>query len=127
MTRHTVHRPQVLVIEDDEDIRDVVQIILEDAGYTVTVAPDGAAALAVLGQAVVLPNLILLDVRMPLLDGSQFRQIQQAHPAWRTIPVVVLSTHTEAHAIAQALGLAAVLPKPFTIPALLDTVQRYCA
>ncbi len=127
MTRHTVHRPRVLVIEDDEDIRDVVQIILEDAGYTVTVAPDGAAALAVLGQAVVLPNLILLDVRMPLLDGSQFRQLQQAHPAWRAIPVVVLSTHTEAHAIAQALGLAAVLPKPFTIPALLDTVQRYCA
>jgi CheY-like chemotaxis protein len=80
-----------LVIDDDADIRDVVQLILEDAGYTVTVARDGAAALDVLRHAAPLPVLILLDLGMPLIDGRTLRRIQHGNPQWRTIPVVVVS------------------------------------
>ena len=116
---------QVLVVEDTAAIRDVVQIILEDAGYRVTVAAHGAAALDVLRQAARLPDLILLDLGMPILDGRAFRHAQQADGQWRTIPVIAVSAEREVHAVAAALGMAAVLPKPCTVPALLRTVQRY--
>ncbi len=125
MTHHAAPTSHVLVIDDDADVRDVVQIMLEDAGYRVTVARDGAAALDVLRHAAPLPDLILLDLRMPLIDGHTFRRIQQGHPQWRTIPVVVMSADIQVHATAAALGMAAVLPKPFTVPELLAMVQRY--
>ncbi len=125
MTTHAAPTSHVLVIDDDPDVRDVVQIILEDAGYTVTVARDGAAALDVLWQLRRVPDLILLDLRMPLIDGRTFRRMQQGHPQWRTIPVVVMSANTDVHATAAALGMAAVLPKPFTVLELLAAVRRY--
>ncbi len=124
MPNHAANTDQVLVIDDDVDMCDVVQIILEDAGYTVTVAPHGAAALDVLRQAARLPKLILLDLGMPVLDGRAFRHAQQAHAQWRTIPVVVLSADPDVQAAAAALGIEAVLPKPFTLADLLATVQR---
>ncbi len=90
-----------------------------------TLAPDGAVALDVLRQAPRLPDLIVLDLQMPVLDGRGFRLRQQADPGWCTIPVVVMSADTDVHAAAQQLGIAAVLPKPFTLAGLLHTVQRY--
>ncbi len=125
MPRAAAHADQVLVIDDDADIRDVVQMILEDAGYTVTLAPDGAAALGVLRQGTRLPDLILLDLRMRLVDGRTFRRMQQGHPQWCTIPVVMISANLEVHATAHALRVDAVLLKPFTVPELLATVQWY--
>jgi CheY-like chemotaxis protein len=124
MTTDAAPAAHVLVIDADEDIRSLLHIILEDAGYTVTVAADGEAALTVLRQAVPLPDLIVLDVRMPLLDGRRFRQIQQADPHWGTIPVIALSAHTEVQTIAHEVGIEVVLPKPFTFAELLATVQR---
>ncbi len=85
MPTHAAHTAQVLLI-DDVDMRDVAQIILEDAGYTVAVAPDGAAALDVLRQAARLPDLILLDLQMPILDGRTFRRHQQAVPCGARSP-----------------------------------------
>ncbi len=125
MMTHAAPTSQVLLIDDDADMRDVVQIILEDAGYAVTVAPDGAAALDILRQAARLPDLILLDLHMPILDGRAFRHAQQADRQWRTIPVIAVSAEREVQATAAALGMTAVLPKPFTVPELLATVQRY--
>ncbi len=116
---------QVLVVEDTAAIRDVVQIILEDAGYRVTVAAHGAAALAVLQEEPRLPDLTLLDLRMPVMDGCTFRRHQQANPGWCTIPVGVMSAEREVHATAAAVGVAGVLPKPFTVPELLAAVERY--
>ena len=65
------------------------------------VAPDGATALDVVRQGPRLPDLILLDVRMPVLDGRTLRRHQQADPQWRTIPVVVMSADHDVHAAAQ--------------------------
>ncbi len=71
------------------------------------------------------PDVIVLDVRMPLIDGRTFRRMQQGYPQWRTIPVVLMSAHTDVHATAHALGIEAVLLKPFTVSELLATVARY--
>ena len=90
-----------------------------------TVARDGAAALDVLRHAAPLPDLILLDLGMPILDGRAFRHAQQADRQWRTIPVIAVSAEREVHATAHALGMAAVLLKPFTVSELLATVQRH--
>ena len=125
MTNHEPHAYHVLVIEDDATTRELVQVVLEDAGYRVTVAPDGAAALALVWQRGPVPDLILVDVRMPLVDGRTFRRMQQGYPQWRTIPVVLMSANTDVHATAHELGIEAVLLKPFTVPALLATVERY--
>ncbi len=125
MTNHETHAYHVLVIEDDADTRDLVQVVLEDAGYTVTVASDGAAALALLWEPGFLPDLILLDLRMRLVDGRTFRRMQQGHPQWCTIPVVMISANLEVHATAHALRVDAVLLKPCTVPELLRTVQWY--
>ena len=70
------------------------------------------------------PDLILLDVRMPLVDGRTCRRMQQGYPQWRTIPVIAVSAEQEVHAIAAVLGMAAVLLKPFTVAELLTTVER---
>ncbi len=125
MTHNGAPAAQVLVIDDDADMRELVQIMLEDAGYTVTLAPDGAAALAVLRQAVRLPDLVLLDLRMPVMDGRAFRHAQLADPVWRTIPVIAFSADRDVHGVAAALGIEAVLPKPFTLAQLRATVQQY--
>ncbi len=122
MTSHAAHVKHVLVIEDDGDIRDYVQLVLEDGGYTVTLAPHGAAALDVLRQGSRLPDLILLDLQMPILDGRGFRRAQQADPRWRTIPVILMSASGAPAAAAQDLQIATVLRKPFVPDALLAAV-----
>ncbi len=124
MTTHEPHATHVLVIEDDATTRELVQLALEDAGYTVTVARDGAAALALVWQRGPVPDVMVVDVRMPLVDGHTLRRILQGYPQWRTIPVVLMSAHTDVHATAHALGIEAVLLKPFTVAALLATVER---
>ncbi len=127
MTHDTAITRQVLVVEDDADIRDYVQWVLEDHGYVVTLAPHGEAALDALRQIARVPDLILLDLQMPILDGRGFRQAQQADPRWRPIPVILMSASGEYAAIAQALGIATILRKPFLPDDLLAHVARVCA
>ncbi len=120
----TNDRTHVVVIEDAATTRELVQLALADAGYTVTVARDGAAALTLVWQRGPVPDVMVVDVRMPLVDGHTFWRIMQGYPQWRTIPVVLMSANTDVHATAQALGIEAVLLKPFTVPELLATVER---
>ncbi len=127
MTHDTAITRQVLVVEDDADIRDYVQWVLEDHGYTVTLAPQGAAALDVLRQGARLPDLILLDLQMPILDGRGFRHAQQADARWRTIPVILMSASADYGGTARALDVAALMRKPFLPEDLLAHVARVCA
>jgi CheY-like chemotaxis protein len=122
MTNDAAHATQVLVIEDDADIRDYVQWLLEDAGYRVLLAPHGAAALDALQQAPRLPDVILLDLQMPILDGRAFRRHQLADPRWQTIPVILMSASGDPAIAAQELQIATVLRKPFVPDALLAAI-----
>jgi CheY-like chemotaxis protein len=79
----------VLIVDDDADSRQVLADLIEEGGYSVVTARDGVEALQWLGK--VQPQLIVLDVIMPRMDGAEFRQQQRRNPAWIRIPTVVMT------------------------------------
>ena len=115
-------RRRVLVVDDDRDLRDLLAAVLSSAGYDVLTAENGAAALSVLRT--VLPDLIVLDLMMPVMNGWQFREAQMALPDYARIPVVCLSGHHAARQQANSLGIEASVVKPFEIDDLLQVVAR---
>jgi CheY-like chemotaxis protein len=110
---------RVLVVDDDLDIRDVLVELLEGEGYRVSAAGDGQQALREASRNP--PDVILLDLMMPVMSGWQFRAAQLRDPVLARIPVVVLS------AFANDLDVAAFVPKPFFIEEVLDTIRRIAA
>lgn len=113
---------RVLVVEDEESIAQFMTDVLGDEGYEVRRAVHGSDALDVL--AAWTPDLIVLDLMMPVMDGRAFRTVQKRLDGGRArIPVVVLSGAREARAIADELHVAATLTKPFDIDDLLSTIS----
>ena len=111
-----------MVVDDDRDIRETVAEVLEDEGYTVVTAENGADALALLER--VRPQVILLDLSMPVMSGEQFRQRQLADPALAAIPTVVMSATDRIHEKTRALQLHGTIPKPVDLEVLVSTVAR---
>jgi len=117
---------KVLVIEDDQDLGSLVAILLQGDGYRVDVARNGREALARMegeGQGD-LPDLILLDMKMPIMNGPEFArelEVRYGHQA----PIVVLTAAADAHRSAAEVGADAWLGKPFDPDKLLSTVRRY--
>jgi signal transduction histidine kinase/CheY-like chemotaxis protein len=111
----------VLVVDDDEDLRELVAALLVEAGYQVLQASDGQAALAVLASASV--HLILLDQQMRGMNGAAFLRERQQRADLIQIPVLMVSGSR----IDLAPGVAELIRKPFTRAALLDAVRRRCA
>ena len=120
MHAHTLPRRRVLVVDDDPRIRDILVLALDAEGFEVQAAEDGRRALELLAEW--RPHLILLDLMMPELDGWAFRARQLAHEGAAAIPVVVLSAGHNLRARVDALRAAAILPKPFSLGALLALV-----
>ena len=116
-------RHRVLVVDDDRDLRELLAAVLSSAGYEPLTAENGAAALSVLRT--VLPELIILDLMMPVMNGWQFREAQTALPDYARIPVVCLSGHHQARHQASTLGIKACVVKPFEIDDLLQVVNRF--
>jgi two-component system, chemotaxis family, chemotaxis protein CheY len=119
-------RRKVLVVEDNEDIRDAVAVSLEDAGYDVSVAANGVIAIDALRESNDLPGLILLDLMMPVMDGEQFLQEMRSDPRLSALPVVVITADGSAIKKATALGTHGGLRKPVPLNELLSTVSKYC-
>ena len=114
----------ILVADDEWEVRELVRTILEWEDYAVVEAKDGEDALA---QArAIQPDLILLDVRMPKMNGLDVLESLQADPVLASIPVVMLSVLTNYPQVGTALrnGAVAYLPKPFEIPDLARMVKR---
>jgi CheY-like chemotaxis protein len=112
---------RVLVVDDDADIRETVSLILEDEGWEVSSAADGAAALALLRGSATRPNVILLDLMMPVMNGWQFREEQLKDPQLAQIPLVVLSANSAVRDKASYFG-GVYLSKPVNIEALLGAL-----
>jgi DNA-binding response OmpR family regulator len=117
-------RPLVLVVDDDEPIRNVVADVLGDEGYDVSQAVDGADALASCRDEC--PDLILLDLNMPGVDGRAFLATYRLDITCHA-PVVVFSAVQSAHRIATEIFADDFLCKPFVISDLTDIVRRHLA
>lgn len=119
----------VMIVEDDLDSREILSELVESEGFGTVVASNGREALAELEAAkqAKLPCVILLDMMMPVMDGRQFRAVQQQDPLLEEIPVVVLSAHLEALAITEAMRAKAVLAKPVDFAELIAVVREICA
>jgi CheY-like chemotaxis protein len=110
---------RILLIDDDPTLGDVLPDILAQAGHSVDVAQDGLQALSLLRGCGSRPDLILLDLVMPGMDGPAFRREQLRDPALRAIPTVIVSARAEADAAAHHLQAAGFLPKPIELALLL--------
>ena len=115
----------VFVVEDDRDIRESVVEVLEDEGYVVSAASDGREGLLLLRRATPKPDLILLDLMMPIMNGFQFREEQRKDPELSAIPVVVITADVNARAKAESLGAAGFVQKPVKIQPLLDIIEQH--
>jgi CheY-like chemotaxis protein len=119
-----VTAPRVMVVEDDGLIRESLLEVLADQGYQVIGAGNGREALAALATAP-RPDVILLDLMMPVMDGRSFRDEQLRDPDLAGIPVVVLSAASDVLRVAADMGAAGVLRKPVTLGALLAELRRH--
>ncbi len=118
------HGRLILVVDDDQDIRESLRAALEDAGYGVLSAAHGDQALSLLAENPRLPDLILLDLMMPIKDGWQFRAAQREDPKWRGIPVVIISAGGNVEQKALNLEARGWLRKPIQLQVLLGEVRR---
>ncbi|RKH21054.1 response regulator [Corallococcus praedator] len=109
----------ILVVEDDFYIRESIRELLEEEGHTVVCADHGAHALTLLETLRPPPDLILLDLMMPVKDGFQFRTEQRADARFAHIPVVVMSADPQLDSRREVLAARSYLRKPVDIDLLL--------
>jgi DNA-binding response OmpR family regulator len=109
---------RVIVVEDDADIRQVISEALDDEGYQVTGATDGVSALRLVAEQP--PDIAIVDLMMPQLDGLGFLAECRADPRCASMRVIVISAATSARL--DGLQVEAVITKPFDLNALVDTV-----
>ena len=121
----------VLIVEDDPEIREMLREILVTEGYYAVAAEDGLEALHLLRtvrhRAPEAPCLVLLDLKMPRLGGNEFRRAQLGDPTVANVPIAVMSGATDLQERAEAMGAVATIAKPLDVDALIEIVKRYCA
>ena len=111
----------ILVVEDNQSIREMVALVLEEAGYEVICARDGQEALDLLAQ--VEPHMILLDMRMPRMDGRTFAQVYRKKLG-DGAPIVVMTASYNPAKAAEDTQAAAYLAKPFEVDDLLGLIRQ---
>ncbi len=112
----------ILVIDDDLGVLELVETVLGDYGYRVRTAPDGRAGLERVEDE--MPHLILLDLKMPLMDGWEFaREFHRRYGV--QAPIVVLTAIRTEEEGAEVPGAAGTIAKPFDLSALVDAVRRH--
>jgi CheY-like chemotaxis protein len=112
----------VLVVDDDEDMIEVMQLLLEDAGYATRTALNGQQALDAVATS--MPALIVLDMLMPVMNGWQFAREFRARYG-PGVPIVVATAAEHVQRRGDEIDAAAVLPKPFEASDLLRLVARH--
>ena len=114
----------VAIIEDDNEFRDMLRELLEEEQYRVVALSNGAEALEIL-RGDTLPNVILLDVSMPVMDGFDFLRFRNDDPQLAAVPVVLV-TNAKPHE-RPTIGVNDVVRKPIDIDEILFAIKRYCS
>ena len=114
---------KILIVEDDSDFRDIYALFLQGESYQVLTACHGQEGLAILEKET--PDLIILDLIMPVMDGEGFYVRLREQAKWRSIPVIVASVNDKMPPrIAELGGIAGNLKKPFQIDTLLSKIRE---
>ena len=116
---------RILVVEDQEDNRQILRDLLTSVGYEIVHAEDGEQALT--AAAAQRPDLILMDIQLPLLDGYEATRRLKADPALRAIPVIAVTSYALSGDESKALaaGCDAYVTKPYSTRALLAKIREY--
>jgi CheY-like chemotaxis protein len=116
---------QILVVEDDAALREALSQVLADEGYDLLSARDGLEAVNCLKKGN-RPDVILLDLSMPVVNGWEFRMFQKRDPDLARIPVILITAGGYTREEVAWLEPAALLPKPLDLPFLLSAVRKFC-
>jgi CheY-like chemotaxis protein len=119
------NKDTVLVVEDDHDLRALTLDLLDAEGYTVVGARHGREATALI-LAGLRPDLVVLDLRMPLMTGPELLRWLRGHPSLRVVPVLVVSTRDRRRAALEH-EVQGWVQKPSSATELLATIARLCA
>jgi CheY-like chemotaxis protein len=120
-----VSSKRILIVDDDRDVAQSFAGVLEASGYTTGIAANGREALDYLLKNNH-PDLILLDLMMPVMDGWQFREEQRRVSSLESIPVVIVTADGNIRGKAASIQAAGYVAKPATIDELLNEVERIC-
>lgn len=115
----------MLIVEDDDDVRELLVGILVARGYRAIAARNGQHAFDVVRRFTIRPAVILLDLTMPVMDGAQFLAVRQSEPLLERATVVLMTAQPE-RAVALPEEPFAVLTKPVSADVVLDHVRRAC-
>jgi CheY-like chemotaxis protein len=113
----------ILIIEDDESIRTMIASVLEIEGYSISAASNGKHAIDIISKGPT-PDIILLDMMMPVMNGWDFLDFIRSNAATAKIPIVVVSAYSE---IAKSVKPQAVVPKPVQLKSLLSAIEKLVA
>jgi len=116
----------VLVVEDNEDVRETLVELLESYGYEAIGAEHGRAAFEKLARLGTRPCMIVLDLMMPVMDGRAFRLEQLKQPDVSSVPVVVISAFDESPERIRDMQALAYLRKPINLTELIRVVGQHC-
>ena len=116
---------RILVLEDEEDSRKILRDLLSTAAYEMTEAENGEQALAAVAKQ--RPDLILMDIQMPVLDGYEATRRIKADPAFKDVPIIAVTSYALSgdEAKARAAGCDDFVPKPFSPRQLLAKIREW--
>src|SRR5438132_13022692 len=116
---------RILVVEDQEDNRQILRDLLANSGYEMSEAEDGVQALAAVAKE--RPDLILMDIQLPIMDGYEATRRIKADPANKGIPIIAVTSYALSGDEAQAFaaGCDSYVAKPYSPRALLAKVREY--
>jgi CheY-like chemotaxis protein len=114
----------VLVVDDDQSLRESMSKLLDSRGYSVLQAENGQEALRVLKTTPRFPRLVVLDMAMPVMDGRRFLKVRDEDPILRDIPVVVVSGSEQSEE--PLAGIDAWLCKPVDVSDLIEIIDQHC-
>lgn len=116
---------KILICDDDEAIAEMLKITLENEGFNVKLLQNGKAIKKRVQEYK--PNLILIDLWMPGIDGKEAIKLLQVDPQTRSIPIFIISAlhENEISKIVKDIGVTGYLPKPFNLEDLVSIVEKY--
>jgi CheY-like chemotaxis protein len=117
-------RKQALIIDDSLDMQDLLTLLLNSQGYETRCSSNGEEALTLLNSGGPLPSLILLDLRMPGMNGYEFLQIQRASAFLKNIPVIMMTAEDDIEGLKTKVGLSQILMKPLSMQSVLHAVHE---